>query len=213
MTLYPDEARVRTWLRPPTSAAMLLPGLLLVLTFLVLPFIWTLVISLTNQQMLGPHAASWSWVGLDNYARLFDPATWLSRGGFGWSLWLTVQFVLCSAVLGQAALGLALAWTLYGQHGVVREAVFSLAIVAWILPDTVVAFAWLAILHPDQGAINVALGALGLGQPDWLYHHAMLALVLFNAWRGAAFSMMLFNSAFSSIPSPGRRLGTLRRRR
>ncbi len=200
MTVSHSERRSEAWLGWPTSAAMLLPALLLVVTFLILPFIWTVAISLTNLQLLGPEAANPHSVGLENYARLFEPQGWLSRGGFGWALWVTMQFVLGSAILGQAVLGLALAWALYGRRGPLRELVFSLAILAWILPDTVVAFAWLGILNRDQGAINAGFAWLGLGRPDWQLDYALQALIMFNTWRGAAFSMLLFSAALAGIP-------------
>ncbi|MFN8498576.1 MAG: sugar ABC transporter permease [Anaerolineae bacterium] len=200
MTAPRTDEQARPWLPWRTSAVMLVPSLLLITMFLILPFVWTMVISLSNLQLLGDEAAAPQWVGLANYARLFNPDGWLSRGGFGWSLWVTFQFVIGSAIIGQAGLGLALAWALHGWRSPLRELVFSLAILAWILPDTVVAFAWFAVLNPGQGALNTALAWLGLGRPDWQLDYALLSVILFNTWRGAAFSMLLFSAALATIP-------------
>ncbi|MFN8475257.1 MAG: sugar ABC transporter permease [Anaerolineae bacterium] len=200
MSVFPHSQVSERRLTRRTSAAFLAPAALLVVTFLVVPFVWTLVISLTNLHLLGFGAGTMDFVGLANYARLLESDGWLSPGGFGWSLWVTVEFVIGSAIIGQVALGLALAWALYGLRGPLREIVLSLAIVAWILPDTVVAFAWLAFLNPDRGALNAAIAALGLGRPDWQLDLALLAMILFNSWRGAAFSMLLFSAALATIP-------------
>jgi multiple sugar transport system permease protein len=37
--------------------------------------------------------------------------------------------------------------------------------------------------------------------PDWLQDHALLSIILFNTWRGSAFSMMLFDAALRTIPA------------
>ncbi|HEX7022886.1 MAG TPA: sugar ABC transporter permease, partial [Trueperaceae bacterium] len=109
-------------------------------------------------------------------------------------------FVFLSAIVGQVVLGLALAWLFHQRRGWIKETVQTLAILAWIMPDVVVAFAWFAFLDRDAGTLNQILATLGLGRPDWLLAHPLAAIILFNTWRGAAFSMLLFSSAFGSIP-------------
>jgi len=79
------------------------------------------------------------------------------------------------------------------------ETVYTLAIAAWIIPDVVVAFAWFAYLDPD-GTLNMMLNAIGINGIDWLFDYPMLSIILFNTWRGTAFSMLLFSSALASIP-------------
>jgi len=64
----------------------------------------------------------------------------------------------------------------------------------------VIGFAWFAFLDYDNGTLNMILTALGLPRGDFLLQQPFWVIVIFNTWRGAAFSMMLFNSAFSSIP-------------
>src|SRR5690606_19223650 len=121
-------------------------------------------------------------------------------GEFGFSLLVTVQFVIGSALIGQAGLGLFIATLFHRRKGFVRELVFAIAIAMWIAPDVVVAFGWFAFLDPYDGTLNNILGALGLVQPDWLLRHPLLSIIFVNTWRGTAFSMLLFSSALSSIP-------------
>jgi multiple sugar transport system permease protein len=75
-----------------------------------------------------------------------------------------------------------------------------IVIAAWILPEVVIGFAWFAFLNYDAGTLNNMMTALHLPRGDWLLDFPFWVIVLFNTWRGTAFSMMLFNSAFSSIP-------------
>jgi len=180
--------------------AFLTPALFFVVVFLLFPFVWIFYLSFTNQTLTGASAVNPAFVGLDNYARLFDFDRWMRAGEFGSSLWITAQFVLGSALLGQAVVGLVIAWVFYRRKGLLRETVFTLAVLAWIIPDVVVAFAWSAFLDYEQGTLNAILAALGLGKPDWLFHYPLLSIILFNTWRGSAFSILLFSSALETIP-------------
>ncbi len=190
----------RSILSVKTGLLFLLPALLFVFVFIILPFFWIAVVSFTNRTLTGPTAVDPDFVGFSNYLRLFDPGRLLRSGQFGSSLLITAQFVFFSAIVGQTILGLTLAGFFYGRRGWVRETVQTLAILAWIMPDVVVAFAWFAFLNRDAGTLNQILSGLGLGNPDWLLGLPLVSIILFNIWRGTAFSMLLFSSALGSIP-------------
>ncbi len=183
-----------------TGALFLLPMLLFITVFLLFPFVWVFILSFTNETLLGAHAANPQLVGLSNYRQLLDFSQWLNPGQFGSSLLITVEFVIGSAMIGQVGLGLLLAWAFAGRKGILREFVYTLVILAWIIPEVVVAFAWVAFLDRDQGTLNLILSALGLGHPDWQLEYALPSIIIFNTWRGAAFSMLLFSSALATIP-------------
>ncbi|WP_376790460.1 carbohydrate ABC transporter permease [Thermoflexus sp.] len=178
----------------------LLPAMFFVAVFLVFPSFWVLWISLTNQTLTGEAALRPQFVGLANFQALFDFENWMVRGYFGNALRNSVLFVIGSALIGQAGLGLAIAWAFYRRRGLLRELVYTLAILAWIIPDVVVAFMWVAYLDRDQGTLNAILSALGLGRVDWLIERPLLSIILFNTWRGTAFSMLLFSSALATLP-------------
>ncbi len=182
------------------GALFLLPALAFVALFLLFPFVWVIVLSFTNQTLTGATAANPEFVGLANYERLFDFDRWMRAGEFGSSLLITVQFVLGSALIGQAGLGLLIAWLFYRRRGWLRTVVTTLVVLAWIIPEVVVAFAWFAFLDRDAGTFNNILDAFGLGRPDWLFNYPLLSIMVFNTWRGTAFSMLLFQSALETIP-------------
>src|SRR6266542_2136354 len=74
----------------------------------------------------------------------------------------------------------------------------ALVLLAWILPSSVVAFLWIALLDRDEGTVNVLIGQTpGVA---WLVQYPMTGIVVFNIWRGTAFSMMLYAAALSSVP-------------
>ncbi len=179
---------------------LLAPALGLLALFLFFPFAWVVVVSFTNQTLLGANSINPAFVGLDNYAAIFNFADWFRPGEFGHALLLTVIFTLGSG-LGQVMLGFVIAYVFHGRKGWLRELVFSLATVCWILPEVPLVFGWVSFLDRDFGTLNAILGTLGLGRPDWVLEQPLFAIILFNIWRGTAFSMLLFASALASIPS------------
>src|SRR5690606_29951252 len=89
------------------------------------------------------------------------------------------------------------AWLLRERRGLLRRLVEALVLLAWVLPSSVVAFLWLALLDRDDGTLNALLGTPGTA---WLLEYPMASLIVFNIWRGTAFSMMLYAAALGNVP-------------
>lgn len=172
------------------AAAFVTPAFVLVGIFLIFPALWTIYLGLTNYRLTGLAAAQPEFVGLENYAEaLTDPR-------FFNSLWVTILFVLGSAIFGQAILGFLLAWAVRGWKSRLRGAVELLVIIAWIMPSSVVAFLWIAFLDGRSGTLNTLIGT----DTEWLIRNPLLSIIIFNIWRGTAFSMLLFGAALGSLP-------------
>ena len=173
------------------AAAFVTPAFVLVGIFLIFPALWTIYLGLTNYRLTGLSAAQPEFVGLENYANVLSDPRFLN------SLWVTILYVLGSAILGQAILGFLLAWALRGwKNRRLRSLVETLVIVAWIMPGSVVAFLWIALLDGRSGTLNALLGT----DTEWLIRNPLLAIIVFNIWRGTAFSMLLFGAALGSLP-------------
>jgi multiple sugar transport system permease protein len=184
------EARAAV-LGRPAAAAFVAPALLLIAAFLVFPAVWTLYLGLTDYRLTGAAAANPQVVGIDNYTQaLQDPQ-------FRGSLWVTALFVFGSAVVGQTCLGFALAWRLRDWRSPLRSLVEVLVILAWILPGSVVAFLWIAFLDGESGTLNALLPGVST---EWLLEAPLLSVIVFNTWRGTAFSMLLYGAALSAVP-------------
>jgi len=145
---------------------------------------------MTDYRLTGIQAAHPQFVGTANYTQtLSDPQ-------FANSLQVTLLFVLGSALIGQMLLGFALAWRFRDWKGSARQVIEALVIVAWIIPSSVVAFLWIAFLDGESGTLNHIFGL----HVEWLIHYPLLSIIVFNTWRGTAFSMLLFGAALNNLP-------------
>lgn len=171
----------------------LVPAIILMVIFLVGPIVWSLWGSLTDASLTGRAATDPKFIGVDNYTRLFaDPL-------FPQSVWLTVVFTLVSAVIAQTGLGLSLALLMNKANKKVGAVVGTIIVAAWILPEIVAAFVAYAFFSKD-GTLNQILAMFGMAGPNWLYSFPMLAVICANIWRGAAFSMMIYQAALNDVP-------------
>jgi multiple sugar transport system permease protein len=171
----------------------LIPALSLIFVFLILPGVWVLKIGMTNETLTGAKARNPDFVGFENYAKV------LSDRFFYNALRITLLFVLGSAIIGQAGLGLSLALLTYRRRRL-KSFIQSVVILAWIIPEVVVAYLWIAFLDKDYGTLNMLLSAIGLRKINWFYEHPLLTIIVFNVWRGTAYSMLLFSAALETIP-------------
>lgn len=173
------------------AIVFVVPALLIIGFFLLFPAIWTVYLGTTNFRLTGLAAANTEFVGLDNYAHAFgDDSFWNS-------LWLTLIFVGFSGVLGQTLLGFTLAWSTRRIAGWARTALETVVLAAWVIPGSVHAFLWIALLDRRGGTLNAILGTQGKA---WLIDHPMVVIIIFNIWVGTAFSMQLFSSALAAVP-------------
>jgi multiple sugar transport system permease protein len=167
------------------------PAFLLIAAFLVFPAAWTIWLGMTDFRLTGAAAADPQFVGLDNYrAALSDPS-------FHNSLWLTIVFVFGSAIVGQRILGFLIAWTMRSVPKTVKAVVETLVLLAWILPSSIVAFLWVALLNRGGGTLGALLNMPGTA---WLLEYPMASIIIYNTWRGTAFSMLLFSAALGAVP-------------
>ena len=166
------------------------PALVLLGVFFAGPLLWSVYSAFTNVALTG--SSSIDFIGLANFRTMFHDSQFWN------SLWLTLVFVVGSAVIGQNTLGLLIALLLRGRGKAARAVVSGLVVAAWTVPETVAGFCWYSFLHSD-GTLNAMLHRIGLSQ-NWLYTTPMLAVILANVWRGTAFSMLVYQAALNDVP-------------
>ncbi len=109
--------RVRRRRQFTAGLVMLAPLAVLLGALLGWPIIWTLLLSLTNEQLTGPTALHHQYIGFANFSALFHDPEFLS------SLLHSIYYLVGSAYVGQVALGLALAFLLRACSRRVQAAV------------------------------------------------------------------------------------------
>ncbi|MCT1775430.1 carbohydrate ABC transporter permease [Brachybacterium sp. p3-SID957] len=172
----------------------MIPALLLLVAFMLGPIVYSVYLAFTDNAIRGDGAAQTSFVGFDNFIDAFtDGAFWNSVG-------LTLVFTIVSAVIGQNILGMVLALLMERANRVVTFIVTSIVIAAWILPEVVAGYL-LYTFFADEGSLNTIITAVGLPPQDLLFSLPILAVSFANVWRGAAFSMLVYSAALSSVPS------------
>lgn len=168
----------------------------------VLPFLLTYVVILIYP-LLGGFALSFqrvdlfgggSFVGFDNYARLFADETFIQ------SILNTFALaVMIVPLLTVIALVLALALNRATRGAAVFRGIFFSSSV---LSVTIVTLIWRFVLAPDAGLLGETAQALGaepipfLSHPTW----SLWALAIATIWWSIGLPMMLFLAGLQQIP-------------
>lgn len=175
------------------SILFLTPSWILLLIFFISPMILTLFFSLTNLSLTGTAASHLQFVGFDNFTNMFkDPQ-------FRNSIYKTIIFLFFSAIVGQCCLGFLIAFLMKEKNKHFRRIVGLIVIAAWVTPEIVASFCWVAFLG-DSGTVNQILGFFHIKPVAWLFSFPMISVIVANIWRGTAFSMMVFQAALDDIP-------------
>ena len=173
-------------------ALAMLPALLLIGALLYFTG-WAFMFSFTDLALVGRKSVEWSWVGFENFDRLF------TRRGFLESLWTTVIFVFFSAIVGQSVLGFLLAAALRTSTSMLRSVVEVAIMLGWLLPDIVAAFLWSATTS-QTGLINaLIIVPLGFAPVNFINEWALPVVTIANIWKGTAWSYLLFSAALDSV--------------
>ncbi len=188
------SASRRAW----TPWVFLAPYLALFVTFVLLPIVLGLWISLHDWDFTLPGKP---FVGLDNYTALLDPDS-LAFKPFWSSLQATGIFTLFSVpLLLVVPLGVAL---VMNQRFRGRNVFRSIFFAPYVLGVAVVGVLWRFLLDANIGVVNATLGAVGL--PDgtaWLTSlpAAWVSLVLVTVWWTLGFNAVIFLAGLQDVPA------------
>jgi len=176
------------------------PAFLIIAIFMLGPALWAVYISFTNMSLTGVGAATPQWVGLQNFVQILHDAEFFN------SFRVSLTYLVGSALIGQAVLGLLLAMLMRHRQRVFKAVLGAIIIIAWVIPDVVAGFLWSSFLAGgpqsvlSPGLLNSVVATFGLPQHAWLQDYPMASIIVANTWRGTAFSMLLYASALEGIP-------------
>src|SRR5215217_5582319 len=187
--------------RKPTDAGRLTPYLfmapylVLFITFIAIPAVYGIWISLHNYDYLLPGRP---WVGLGNYVDLFTPGTSTS-GPFWQSMEATGKFTLYSVPL---LIVIPLLVALILNRKFPGQAFFRAVYFApYVLGVAVIGILWRYILDPNVGLLNYYLGLLGIEQIPWItaLPWAWVSLVGVTVWWTLGFNAVIYLAGLQDI--------------
>lgn len=177
------------------------PAFLVMAIFMLGPAVWAAYISFTNMALTGAGAATPQWVGIQNFLQILHDAEFFN------AFRVSLTYLVFSALIGQAVLGLLLALLMRGRQRAFKAVLGAIIITAWVIPDVVAGFLWSSFLAGgpqsvlSSGLLNSIMSTFGLPQHAWLQDYPMAMIIVANIWRGTAFSMLLYASALEGIPA------------
>jgi multiple sugar transport system permease protein len=169
----------------------MMPTILVLGTFVVLPILWAVFLSLQKVQLLG--SIKYQFIGFRNFTRLVeDERVWIALRN-------TAQYVAI-VVPSQTVLALILAVTL--NSGIRGKNWWR---ILYFLP-TVTSSAVLTLIfmwiYNTNGLLNDFLAFVGLPTYNWLGDPAVAlkGIMIMNIWSTAPFYMVIYLAALQDIP-------------
>ncbi len=171
--------------------AFVAPTCCLLICLILAPLAAVIVFSLTDYTLA---ATGLSFVGLDNYAKIFGD------GGARRALVNTLIYVGIVMPVS-VGLGLSIAMLVHrrGRSRRFYEIVFFLPVTSTMVAMAVV---WQYLLHGRIGPINAILSGLGIDRIDFLTDPeiALYSIAAIGVWQLVGFAMVLFLAGLTAIP-------------
>lgn len=173
-----------------TFLFLVLPSLFQFTLWIYWPFVQSIYLSFTNWNPLNPVK---SFIGLDNYIRLFSSPLF-------WQVLFNTLVFTFGVLVVRLTLSLGLAVLLNQQlaaRGFWRLVYFS----PHITTSAAMALVWLTIYEPTHGPLQAICEAFGASFPDVLSSTALAlpALMLVDIWKGLGYSTIVFLAALQGV--------------
>jgi len=185
----PAPRRTRGRGRSPYPGWFYLPAAVVYGVLFLVPTVASFYFALTRWTIF-----SSEFIGVDNFVQFFrEPA--LTKG-------FVNTFVYAAVTSGaKVVLGLALGMLLTSQifgRGYLRAVVFFPVLVSTVG----VGITFQVLMNPSKGAINAALGVIGVHGPGWLVDPsiALLSVAVVDIWKGVGLATLIYMAGIVSIP-------------
>ena len=182
--------------------AMLIPAVILILLFVVVPILFGFLIAFTNYS--APHylppRSLVDWVGFSNFADMFRLPMWNDTfwGVLGWTLlWSVISTLSC--YFG----GLGMACLVNSRRVKFRKFWRTIYILPWAIPGLISLLIFRNMFNGQFGPINTFLRSAGIISQNipWLSDATLAKLVIFvvNFWLGFPYFMTMMSGVMTSI--------------
>lgn len=178
------------WTEYSVAAILVAPLVAIYGWLFVYPILQMVTLSFTDAPLIG----SGSWVGVDNYIKLFGDRV------FGTAVLNTSYFVLLTVVPG-TAVALAIALMVSRLNGWLQSIVLSAFFLPYVLPVTVVYYIWQWMFDIQFGIAQYLIEPI-VGQPVNVWRRTpwfMPMAALVTIWWTSGFSILLFIAGLRNI--------------
>jgi multiple sugar transport system permease protein len=179
-------------MKPKTTFIFLLPWLLILFFFWLFPIIYSLILSLTEYNVLTGQA---KWIGLANYFELFkDPDFWVALKNTTIFVVGTIPFTTIFALILAVLINQKIPLKSLFRAGFFIPSITSMVVIALIFTN----------LYAKDGYINFLFNLIGLPTPEkgWLLSEktALFSIMAMDIWMATGYYMLLFLAALQAIP-------------
>jgi len=170
--------------------ALLAPQVIITLIFFIWPASQALYQSVLRQDVFGLRT---TFVGLDNFRRLFDDALYLN------SLSVTAVFAIGTTVL---SMSVALLFAVMVNRMIrSRDSYTTFLVWPYAVAPAIAGVLWWFIFNPSIGILPYVLKAVGY---DWNHRasstDAMTLVIIAAAWKQISYNFLFFLAGLQSIP-------------
>ena len=182
----PDHARRFGW-------GMAVPTLMALAAVVVFPLLFALWVSLHAYDLT--EGGIGAFIGIENFARtVTDPlfATAATNTAIYSASVVVIELLV--------ALGLSL---LLNQPGLrFRSLYLAILLIPLLVSPVAVGLIWRLLLHPDLGALNWALGLVGLPPQEWLAGRttAMPTVIGVDVWHETSLMIVIILAGLTALP-------------
>ncbi|WP_304502752.1 carbohydrate ABC transporter permease [Caldalkalibacillus mannanilyticus] len=169
---------------------MYLPALIMIILFIIYPFLNGIILSFTNWNGF---SQSSDWVGFDQYSRMFsDPITWVVVKN-------TLLYGVGSTIL-QNVIGLGYA-LLLNQSIKMRTLTRTIIYLPVIISPLIMGYIWYFVFAYHGGALNDVLMFLGFERSNLLGNPNLnpYIIVFVNTYQFVGIAMIIYLAGLQSI--------------
>lgn len=172
--------------------------------FTVLPILFMICIAFTNYDKdHTPPAALFTWVGFENFRKIFD----FGSAGLGSTFFKVLGWTLCWAFFATFLnyfLGMGVA-ILINRNGIKFKKLWRTILVMTIAVPQIVSLLYIGKLFAADGLINLFLmdhGFIDRAIPFWTNaNYARVLIILINLWVGIPYMMLIATGLLMNIPA------------
>lgn len=176
-----------------TGYCFILPNVIGVVLFTLIPIIYSLIISFTDWNFT-QGIGNWNFIGLQNYIKMWDDD------------WFTASFkntIIFGVVVVTFTVALALVFAVVIDKYCIAKLPIRLAIfMPYVSSVVAISIVWVMMYSP-WGPITQLVKFFGVENPPlWLadYTWALPAVILMQIWAGVGYCVMIYSAAIQGLP-------------